>query len=72
MNPYKLIYGLEGSILQSALGDFQEMDTKADEVMLAACQDLQPGGEFAGKTFIIVLLRPDGGVCYARSYAVGH
>jgi hypothetical protein len=67
---HKLLYGLEGAILHTFTGSFQDADNKADDVMLQAAHDLTPGGEHAGKTFVVVLIDERGGLCYARRYTV--
>ena len=69
---YKLIYGLEGKTLRAFTGSFQDTDKKADDVLLDAVREHASGGEFAGKTFVVILTNERGGLCYARHYTVSH
>lgn len=71
MKDHKLVYGLEGAILRTFVGSFQEADCKADEVMLDAAR-LDSESEHAGKTFIAVLIDERGTLCYARRYTVSY
>lgn len=68
----KLVYGLEGAMLNARTGSFSELDVLADTLMMDAGHELVPGGEYAGRTFVIVLINSNGSTCYARHYTVSN